>query len=91
MKMTGRGGVVRCAGREAARLERWSLDYSEGQMLLEGKPADPPNGYLLDFGDQLSLTLPLGRGSMHWDDVEVVWARDENSIRIEGKGVPRNG
>lgn len=88
----GSGGVLRVAGREAARLGRWDLSYTaEGWRLTAPLVAHDP--HWLESGEPFLLRVVVGTtGVWTWRRVppdRVGW--DATSITITGEGEPEVG
>lgn len=88
----GSGGVLRVAGREAARLGRWELAYTaEGWRLTA--PLVQHDPYWLESGGPYLLRLLVGKsGVWTWRGLpqeRVGW--DATGVTVTGEGEPEVG
>jgi hypothetical protein len=89
---SGSGGVLRVAGREAARLGRWSLAYTaEGWRLTA--PLVQHDPHWLESGGPFLLRVIVGKaGVWTWRGLSaerVGW--DADSVTVTGEGEPEVG
>jgi hypothetical protein len=92
LQAKGPGGVLRVAGREAARLGAWSFTYTaEGWRLTA--PLAESDPYWLDSEGPFLLRLVVGKaGVWTWRGLSqdrIAW--DAESITVTGEGEPEVG
>lgn len=84
MKASGLTGRVTVAGRTAAELADWTVEYGGGVATIRAR-AVSVNTYWLESAPAVTVTLDVGGRAWRWKRATATVTGEHITIRTEGK------